>query len=112
MPTVATIFRIAQEPKGEVLQIEVTGKQWWWQVAYPEQKVVTASEVHMIAGVPLRIQLASADVIHDFWIPELGGKQDVVPGRRQHIVFYADKPGTPAPAPSTAASPTPTCGSA
>ena len=59
-----------------------------------DQTIVTANEIHMIAGVPLKIDLKSDNVIHSFWIPELGGKQDVIPGRQQHITFYADKPGT------------------
>ncbi len=104
VPTIATIFKIAESPKGEVLHATVVGKQWWWQAQYDKQDtvananiaktVVTANEIHMIAGVPLEIALQSDNVIHSFWIPELGGKQDVIPGREQHITFYADKPGT------------------
>jgi cytochrome c oxidase subunit 2 len=104
VPTIATIFKIAEEPQGQVLHATVVGKQWWWQAQYDKQDkvsgtnidktIVTANEVHMIAGVPLKIDLKSDNVIHSFWIPELGGKQDVIPGRQQHITFYADKPGT------------------
>jgi cytochrome c oxidase subunit 2 len=104
VPTIATIFKIAEEPQGEVLHATVVGKQWWWQAEYQKQDkvsgtdigqtIVTANEIHMIAGVPLKIDLKSDNVIHSFWIPELGGKQDVIPGRKQHITFYADKPGT------------------
>jgi len=99
VPTIATIFKIAREPTGDVVQAKVTGKQFWWQIEYAKQAgidegFVTAGEVHMIAGEPLRIQLRSDNVIHSFWIPELGGKQDVIPGRKQHITFYSDKPGT------------------
>ncbi|MGZ8764168.1 MAG: cytochrome c oxidase subunit II [Acidimicrobiia bacterium] len=104
VPTIATIFRIAEEPQGEVLRATVVGKQWWWEAQYDkqdtvsgtniDQTIVTANEIHMIAGVPLKIDLQAVDVIHSFWIPELGGKQDVIPGRKQHITFYADEPGT------------------
>jgi cytochrome c oxidase subunit 2 len=104
VPTIATIFKIAEAPKGEVLELTVVGKQWWWEAEYKkqdkvestsiDQTVVTANEIHMIAGVPLEIDLKSDNVIHSFWIPELGGKQDVIPGRKQHVTFYADKPGT------------------
>jgi cytochrome c oxidase subunit 2 len=83
VPTIATIFKIAEEPQGEVLHATVVGKQWWWQAQYDkqdkvagtniDQAVVTANEVHMIAGVPLKIDLKSDNVIHSFWIPELGG---------------------------------------
>ncbi len=104
VPTIATIFKIAEEPQGQVLHANVVGKQWWWQAEYQKQDkvsgtsidktIVTANEIHMIAGVPLKLDLKSDNVIHSFWIPELGGKQDVIPGRQQHITFYADKPGT------------------
>ncbi len=104
VPTIATIFKIAEKPQGQVLHATVVGKQWWWQAQYDKQDkvagtnidkpVVTANEIHMIAGVPLELDLKSDNVIHSFWIPELGGKQDVIPGREQHITFYADKPGT------------------
>ncbi len=104
VPTIATIFKIAEEPKGEVLEATVAGKQWWWEAEYKkqdkvsgtniDQSIVTATEIHMIAGVPLKIDLKSDNVIHSFWIPELGGKQDVIPGRKQGITLYADEPGT------------------
>lgn len=93
VPTVTTIFKLAKEPSGKPLRAVVTGKQWWWQVEYPHQKVVTANELHMIAGRPLRLELVSDNVIHSFWIPELAGKQDVVPGRTNKITLFADKPG-------------------
>ncbi len=94
VPTVKTIFDLAREPKGHVLDVTVTGKQWWWQVEYPDAHVVTASELHIPVGRPVRIDLRSPDVVHSFWIPELAGKQDVIPGRTQKLVLRTDRPGT------------------
>lgn len=67
------------------LQIKVTANQWWWDVEYvgatPQGTVHTANELHLPVGVPAHIVLASNDVIHSFWIPNLAGKQDMIPGR-------------------------------
>jgi cytochrome c oxidase subunit 2 len=68
------------------LEIKVTANQWWWDVEYvgatPSATVRTANELHLPVGVPAHITLASNDVIHSFWIPNLAGKQDMIPGRQ------------------------------
>lgn len=74
--------------------IVVTGHQWWWRVEYPEAGVITANEIHIPSGRPLTVQLETADVIHSFWIPELGGKSDLIPGRQATTVLEANRPGT------------------
>ena len=76
------------------LQIEVIGHQWWWEVRYPDSGVVTANQLHLPAGRPVDITVSSADVIHSFWVPRLGGKIDMIPGRENRIRLQADKPGT------------------
>ncbi len=76
------------------LRIEVTGYRWWWDVRYPDHGVVTANEIHIPAGRPVELGLRAADVIHSFWVPELAGKVDQVPGQRNVIRLQADKPGT------------------
>jgi len=72
----------ARNPK---LAITVTANQWWWDVQYtpdePSHIIRTANELHLPVGVPAEITLKSNDVIHSFWIPNLAGKQDVIPGR-------------------------------
>ncbi|CAM4099815.1 cytochrome c oxidase subunit II [Vreelandella rituensis] len=76
--------------------IEVTGHQWWWEVRYPGAEggeVVTANQVVMPAGEPVDFHVTGADVIHSFWIPRLGGKIDMVPGRTNRIRLEADSPG-------------------
>lgn len=74
--------------------ITVTGHQWWWEVRYNGANVfTTANEIHIPAGRPVTIELQSSDVIHSFWIPELHGKVDLIPGRKNTIVIEADVPG-------------------
>jgi cytochrome c oxidase subunit 2 len=94
VPTVLTIFALARE-KPNSLHIEVTGTQWWWRYDYPDfEGLVTANELHIPAGRPIRLELKSADIIHSFWAPRLAGKQDVTPGRTNYLNIEADRPGT------------------
>jgi cytochrome c oxidase subunit 2 len=75
------------------LVVEVTGHQWWWQVRYPGAAVETANQLVIPAGRPIHIHAGSGDVIHSFWVPRLGGKIDMIPGRRNVIQIEADRPG-------------------
>lgn len=74
--------------------ILVTGHQWWWEIYYPKSGIVTANEVHIPVGKKLLVQLESADVIHDFWVPQLARKMDMTPGHPTHIWLEADAAGT------------------
>jgi cytochrome c oxidase subunit 2 len=74
--------------------IVVTGHQWWWEVRYPKLGITTANEIHIPAGTNVQFGFESADVIHDFWVPELGRKIDMIPGRHAKIWLAADHPGT------------------
>ena len=71
----------------------ITGHQWWWEARYPNG-AATASEIHIPAGRRLLARIESADVIHDFWVPQLARKMDAVPGRAGYIWLEADDPGT------------------
>lgn len=75
------------------LRIAVTGHQWWWEFEYPAEGFVTANELHVPVGTRVALDLGSADVIHSFWIPELAGKMDLVPGRHNEMWFEAARPG-------------------
>jgi cytochrome c oxidase subunit 2 len=75
------------------LTVRVTAWQWWWDIHYPEQQFYTANEIHIPVGQPVRIELASGDVVHNFWIPELQGKFDLIPGRTSSVWIQADQPG-------------------
>ena len=67
------------------LMVNVTGNQWWWDVQYSSGDVSksfrTANELHLPVGMPVDVELQSNDVIHSFWVPNLAGKQDLIPGR-------------------------------
>jgi cytochrome c oxidase subunit II len=71
----------------------ITGHQWWWEARYPNG-VVVPWDIHIPVGRRLRARIESADVIHDFWVPDLARKMDAVPGRWGYIWLEADKPGT------------------
>jgi cytochrome c oxidase subunit 2 len=79
------------------LQLVVTANQWWWDVRYsnpdPSLNVTTANEIHIPVGRPVSVSLLSNDVIHSFWIPNLQGKMDLVPGRLNEVWLQADKTG-------------------
>ena len=92
----ATITAMRATPTGaesDTLVVEVIGHQWWWEVHYPAQDVVTANEIHIPAGEPVTFRLTSADVIHSFWVPRLGGKMDLLPEDVNTLVLQADEPG-------------------
>jgi cytochrome c oxidase subunit II len=87
----------AELDKKSGLVIEVTGHQWWWEVRYQDADAsnffTTANEIHIPVGVPVTFSLRSTDVIHSFWVPNLAGKKDLIPGKLNTIWLQADKPG-------------------
>ena len=92
--TLTTIADINRTPSGpEVLNVEVIGHQWWWEYKYPAEGITTANELHIPVGRPVAIALGSVDVVHSFWPPKLAGKIDAIPGRTNHMVVEAEKPG-------------------
>jgi cytochrome c oxidase subunit II len=84
---------LAAPSQPPVAVIEIIGHQWWWEVRYPDEGVVTANEIRIPVGQPVQIVLSSADVIHSFWVPQLGGKIDLVPGRVNQTWIQADAAG-------------------
>jgi cytochrome c oxidase subunit II len=91
--TTRQISKASQAP----LAVRVRGYQWWWEVTYeaasPDQVFLTANELHVPVGREVRVELSAADVIHSFWIPNLMGKQDMIPGRDNSVAFTVSKPG-------------------
>ncbi len=73
--------------------VQVTGRQFWWEVKYPTSGFVTANEIHIPVGQPVRLELASEDVVHNLWVPELLGKFDLIPGKTNVTWIQADQPG-------------------
>jgi len=79
------------------LRVEVVASQFWWRVVYhlPDgRRVVSANEVRLPVGERVEFSLASSDMIHSFWIPALGGKMDMIPGRVNRLSLLATRPGT------------------
>jgi cytochrome c oxidase subunit 2 len=95
--TLAVLGRVAAPPSPPALTIQVTAHRWWWEIRYidgnPARIFTTANEIHLPAGVPVRVLLSSSDVIHSFWVPKLAGKMDVVPGLTNVTWLEADMPG-------------------
>jgi cytochrome c oxidase subunit 2 len=93
MTTIASV----DSAKTPVVSLNVTAHQWWWEVRYnnadPTRIFTTANEIHIPVGQPVEIHLAAADVIHSFWVPQLAGKMDVIPGVNNTLVLQADEPG-------------------
>jgi cytochrome c oxidase subunit 2 len=89
-----TDFPIHSNP----LIVDVTGHQWWWQFDYVDSiagnRVSTANELHVPIGRPIILRLKSTDVIHSFWVPNIHGKRDAIPGYTTTLWFSADKAGT------------------
>jgi cytochrome c oxidase subunit 2 len=87
---------LAKSPP-DPLRIELTGYQWWWGVQYddpdPAGRFHTANELHVPVGRTVQLIMSSQDVIHSFWLPNLQGKKDLIPGRVTEAVFTAERPG-------------------
>jgi cytochrome c oxidase subunit II len=79
---------------GEQPDLMIVGHQWWWELNYVKSGAIAANEIHIPVGQRLLVELRSADVIHDFWAPQLARKIDVIPGHPNHIWLEADRAGT------------------
>jgi cytochrome c oxidase subunit 2 len=104
IPTAQVIFKHASEAEAQdAFQVNVLGKQWWWEISYPNipadpnqpdgGPLVTANEVILPVGANVVFSLHSNNVIHSFWVPQLSGKLDVIPGHDNKLQFVAEKPG-------------------
>ena len=95
VPTLTTITGATSLPTGpNVVHIKVIGHQWWWEFQYPDLGVVTSDELHIPVGQKISLQIESADVIHSFWVPKLGGKVQAIPNQHNTTWIQADQPGT------------------
>jgi cytochrome c oxidase subunit II len=90
VPTVRTIFSTQAKAEASALQVEVYGHQWWWEFRYPQYNVVTANELYLPNGRKVNFALRTADVLHSFWIPQLGGKRDVISNHTNYLWFTPD----------------------
>jgi len=81
VPTVRTIFDLAREPE-DALKIEVIGHQWWFEYKYPDYGITTANVLVIPSDRPVRLEMWSNDVLHNYWVPKLNGKRYLVPGQK------------------------------
>jgi cytochrome c oxidase subunit 2 len=84
---------LSQPSAPRQLSVDVIGHQWWWEVRYPQQGIVTANDIHIPVGQPVRIRLTTKDVLHSFWVPQLNGKTDMITGRTNSMTIQADTAG-------------------
>ncbi len=95
--TLGTLHATAQPARDPAVTVRIIGHRWWWEVQYidrdPRKTIVTANEIHVPVGQPVRLELTSADVIHSFWIPQLAGKTDVITGQTNLAWLQADSAG-------------------
>lgn len=98
--SLATFFidrSLAHAEQEHALKIKVTAAQWWWKIEYedptPSRRLITANELRLPVGQPALLELHSEDVIHSFWIPNLGGKEDLIPGRVNSMVLTPRREG-------------------
>lgn len=96
VPTMRTVFDLRSPAEGDVVRVNVTGHQWWWEFEYPDivddqgRPLTTANELHLPVGRTTELTMTSADVIHSFWVPPLAGKRDLVPGHETFIKITPD----------------------
>jgi cytochrome c oxidase subunit 2 len=93
IPTVQFIFKSQAPAPPDAVKVNATGKQWWFSFEYPAEGFTTANEMHIPINKQVDIRLQSDNVIHSFWIPELAGKRDMIPGRVNHLTFIPSMEG-------------------
>ena len=95
--TLGTLHATVRPPRDPAATVRIIGHRWWWEVRYvdrdPTKTIITANEIHVPVGQPVRLELTSADVIHSFWVPQLAGKTDVIPGVTNVAWLQADSAG-------------------
>lgn len=103
VPTVQTIFKTQAKASADALQVEVWGHQWWWEFRYPQyttpgmngklDTLITANELYIPVGRKVNFKLQTIDVLHSFWIPQMGGKRDLITNRVNYLWFTPDSVG-------------------
>ncbi len=76
------------------VMVKVTGYQWWWGAEYPDGDFSTANEIHVPVDRQVTAEMMSKDVIHSYWVPQMGGKIDMIPGHVRELTFVPTKAGT------------------
>lgn len=94
--TIQGLFAVAPDarPAGPTVEVRAVGHQWWWEFYYPQYNITTADDLNIPVGSVVHVSLYSNNVIHSFWVPQLTGKTDLIPGHNNEKWFKADKTGT------------------
>ncbi len=87
VPSVRTVFETQKPAPAGALKVQVIGHQWWWEFRYPELGIVTANEVYVPVGRTISFELTTKDVLHSFWIPQMGGKRDLITNKTNYLWF-------------------------
>jgi len=102
VPAIGGVFEAQRRAADDALEVEVIGHQWWWEFRYPVEGVVTANQLVLPVGREVHLRIRSADVVHSFWVPRIGGKRDAMPQPRtadgerprpNHMIFTVDEVG-------------------
>jgi cytochrome c oxidase subunit 2 len=91
--TIQGLYQVSAQPVGKALNVRAIGHQWWWEFYYEDYNFTTADTLHAPVGMIVHVDLFSNNVIHSFWIPQLTGKTDVIPGHDNQKWFRADNTG-------------------
>lgn len=92
--TITSLYRLdGMAAPEEAITVNVVGQQFWWEMNYPDKGIITANELVVPVGRPVRLVLVATDVMHSFWIPQLGGKIDLIPGNKRVMWFTPDREG-------------------
>lgn len=83
-----------QGKSSDPIHVEIIGHQWWWEYRYTDYNIDTANELVLPAGEPVTLKITSDDVIHSFWVPEIGWKQDAIPTKMNTMQVTLDRPGS------------------
>lgn len=95
--SLTVLFSVGYQPASagentanQSIHVQVVGHQWWWEFIYPDFKFTTANELHAPVNTTVFLDIESVDVIHSYWVPQLGGKMDAIPGKTNRTWFLAD----------------------
>jgi cytochrome c oxidase subunit 2 len=91
--TVRTAVTVREPAPAGALRVDIIGHDWWWEIRYPDTGIVTANELHVPVGRRVDAKIHTADVIHSFWVPQITGKMDAIPGQANRLPFTAEQAG-------------------
>lgn len=91
--TLETMRDIPRAAPDDALRIDVTARQWQWDITHSGTGIIEENVIHVPVGRVVELRMDSIDVIHSLWVPQLAGKVDVLPDHTNSLIFTADEPG-------------------